>query len=78
MKKITALSVLIFTALFARAAVLAQETVDSDTRKSVKAKITVSRQSIDQQMTAYKGELKEIVNDAEKSFKKIDDESKLI
>ncbi|MFH1753296.1 MAG: hypothetical protein ABH875_03840 [Candidatus Omnitrophota bacterium] len=42
----------------------------------VKVKIEISQQIIDRQMTAYKGNLKEIVKEADKNLKKIDGELK--
>ncbi|GEM_PF-3959020 len=42
----------------------------------VKVKVEVSQQVIDQQMNAYKGNLKEIVKEAENNLKKIDGELK--
>lgn len=42
----------------------------------VKTQVTVSQQVIDQQMIAYKGNLKEIVKEAENNLKKIDGELK--
>ncbi len=77
MKRITVLSTLIFAVLLARAVVIAQETAGSDTQKSTKTKTMLNWQFIDQQMTAHKKALKEIIDNAEKSLKKMDEESKL-
>ncbi|MBU0895903.1 MAG: hypothetical protein KJ584_04840 [Candidatus Omnitrophica bacterium] len=76
MKRITILSAFIVIILFTRTAVMAQETAGSDAQKSAKTKNAISWQSIGQKMKEYKGILKEIVSDAEKSLKKMEEESK--
>jgi len=78
MKKMTALSIAMFVLSFmfaGFAAVKAQKTDRQDLQRP-RIEIEVSRQVVDEQMKAYKGDLQEIIRKANNNIKKIDAELK--